>query len=153
MNWTPRITVTALAALLAMAPVAAFAQAGSSGAGSAGSASEGINGATPSNPGSIGGSTTMNAPASGQTYNGSSSQMGNMSSSGSGQGQQLSQDTVQNVQQQLQQQGYFKNAKVDGRWGPQTSQAVQSYQQAKGLPTTGQLDQQTLSALGVKQGG
>jgi peptidoglycan hydrolase-like protein with peptidoglycan-binding domain len=53
----------------------------------------------------------------------------------------------------LQQQGYYKNAKVDGRWGPHTRQAVESFQQAKGLPATGELDQQTLNALGVHQGG
>jgi len=33
--------------------------------------------------------------------------------------------------------------------GPQTRQAVQRFQQAKGLPSSGQLDQQTLAALGV----
>ena len=66
---------------------------------------------------------------------------------------QVSQATLENVQQQLQQQGYYKNAKVDGVWGPQTRQAVLSFQQAKGLQTTGQLDQQTLNALGMSQGG
>jgi peptidoglycan hydrolase-like protein with peptidoglycan-binding domain len=71
-----------------------------------------------------------------------------------GQGQQLPQSTLENVQQQLQQQGFYKNAKVDGRWGPQTRRAVQSFQQAKGMPATGQLDEQTLGALGVNnQGG
>jgi peptidoglycan hydrolase-like protein with peptidoglycan-binding domain len=66
----------------------------------------------------------------------------------------LSQATLQDVQQQLQQQGFYKNAKIDGKWGPHTRQAVQSFQQAKGLPATGQLDEQTLGALGVKsQGG
>jgi peptidoglycan hydrolase-like protein with peptidoglycan-binding domain len=66
----------------------------------------------------------------------------------------MSSNTLQNVQQQLQQQGYYQNAQVDGIWGPQTRQAVQSFQQAKGLPVTGHLDQQTLGALGVtEQGG
>ena len=69
------------------------------------------------------------------------------------QGQQWSQEEIQNVQQHLQQQGYYKNARVDGKWGPHTRQAVESFQQAKGLPTNGQLDQQTLHALGVNQGG
>ncbi len=90
--------------------------------------------------------------ASGQGVSGTSSQ----SYSGSGSGnQQLSQGTLESVQQQLQQQGYYKNAQVDGKWGPRTRQAVQSFQQAKGLPATGELDQQTLSALGVSnsQGG
>jgi peptidoglycan hydrolase-like protein with peptidoglycan-binding domain len=69
------------------------------------------------------------------------------------QGQQLSQDEIQNVQEHLQQQGYYKNARVDGVWGPRTRQAVESFQQAKGLPANGQLDQPTLNALGVNQGG
>jgi peptidoglycan hydrolase-like protein with peptidoglycan-binding domain len=59
---------------------------------------------------------------------------------------QLSQSKLEDVQQQLQQQGFYQAGKVDGRWGPQTRQAV--------LQATGQLDQQTLAALGVnKQGG
>ena len=51
----------------------------------------------------------------------------------------------------MQQQGFYKNSKVDGRWGPQTRRAVQSFQQAKGMPATGQLDEQTLGALGVNK--
>jgi peptidoglycan hydrolase-like protein with peptidoglycan-binding domain len=76
-----------------------------------------------------------------------------MNSGADDQGQQWSQEEIQNVQQHLQQQGYYKNARVDGKWGPHTRQAVESFQQAKGLPTNGQLDQQTLHALGVNQGG
>jgi peptidoglycan hydrolase-like protein with peptidoglycan-binding domain len=68
--------------------------------------------------------------------------------------EQLSQSDLQNVQQELQQKGFYKNAQVDGKWGPHTRRAVQSFQHAKGLPASGHLDQQTLAALGVnKQGG
>ena len=66
--------------------------------------------------------------------------------------QQLSQSTLEDVQQQLQQQGFYRTGRVDGRWGPQTHKAVLSFQQSKGLQATGQLDQQTLDALGVKGG-
>ncbi len=83
----------------------------------------------------------------------SSGNTGNMNSTEDDQGQQLSQHEIQNVQQHLQQQGYYKNARVDGKWGPRTREAVESFQQAKGLPAHGQLDQQTLNALGVNQGG
>jgi peptidoglycan hydrolase-like protein with peptidoglycan-binding domain len=94
-------------------------------------------------PGTAGVPTNPGAPTTAES--------GNTNSNGLH--QQLSQNEIQNVQQHLQQQGYYKNAKVDGRWGPHTQQAVESFQQAKGLPTTGQLDQQTLNALGVNLGG
>ena len=140
MNRTSRLATTALAVLFATAPVAAFAQSSATGApGVAGQSMSGANTANPgtANPGMATDTEAANSPASDST-----------------QGQRLSQSTVENVQQQLQQQGFYKNAKVDGRWGPQTRRAVQSFQQAKGLQATGHLDQQTLGALGVNsQGG
>jgi murein L,D-transpeptidase YcbB/YkuD len=162
-------TATTLAALLAAAPLA-FAQSGAQ------TGALGTGGSTSNQTGAANGSMTGNSAHSmqtapnatgtaGSTYsqgsNGMSSQgmsshgtqAGTMNSGGYGQGQQLSQSEVQNVQEHLQQQGFYKNAKVDGMWGPHTRQAVESFQQAKGLPATGQLDQQTLHALGVNQGG
>jgi peptidoglycan hydrolase-like protein with peptidoglycan-binding domain len=137
MNRTSRITATTLAALLAAAPAAAFAQSSTTGAPGSGTST--------SDPGMTTGAPTANQPTAAQP--------GGMTGD-TGQGQQLSQSTLENVQQQLQQQGFYKNAKVDGRWGPQTRRAVQSFQQAKGMPATGQLDEQTLGALGVNnQGG
>ena len=98
-----------------------------------------------SEPGMTTGAPTANQPTA--------TQPGGMTAD-IGQGQQFSQSTLENVQEQLQQQGFYKSAKVDGRWGPQTRRAVQSFQQAKGMPATGQLDEQTLGALGVNnQGG
>jgi peptidoglycan hydrolase-like protein with peptidoglycan-binding domain len=38
---------------------------------------------------------------------------------------------------------------VDGIWGQQTEQALRNFQQSKHLPGNGQLDSQTLAALGV----
>jgi peptidoglycan hydrolase-like protein with peptidoglycan-binding domain len=137
MNRPSRITVTTLAALLATAPVAAFAQSSSATPGTTGSPpSESTSGTNAANPG-----TATNAPPGGTAGD-------------NDQSQQLSQSELQNVQQQLQQQGFYKNAQVDGKWGPHTRRAVRSFQHAKGLPASGHLDQQTLAALGVnKQGG
>ena len=57
---------------------------------------------------------------------------------------------VRSVQQSLNQKGYDAGA-VDGRWGPSTESALRQFQEANGLAPTGNLDQQTLSALGVSQ--
>jgi murein L,D-transpeptidase YcbB/YkuD len=176
---TSFITATTLAAALVAAPVA-FAQSGAqTGAlGTGGSTSNQTGAANGSMTGNSalstqtvpqaapnsagrGGSTysqgtTNSMPSqgtSGASPQGGAIQSGNTNASDNGQGQQLSQEEIQDVQQHLQQQGFYKNAQVDGRWGPHTRQAVQSFQQAKGLPTTGQLDHQTLDALGVHQGG
>jgi hypothetical protein len=54
---------------------------------------------------------------------------------------------VRSVQQSLNQRGY--SVDVDGQWGPNTENAVRQFQQANGLPQTGDLNSQTLSALGV----
>ena len=154
MNRTSRLAATALTALLIGAP-AGFAATGlSSTTGSAPQSSQGTN--DTSAPSSNAGSMNQKSPTAGQNQgmNDTSNQNSSGSASGqSGGSEQLSQSTLENVQQQLQQQGYYKNAKVDGKWGPRTREAVTSFQQAKGLPATGQLDQQTLSALGVNQGG
>lgn len=139
------------------------AQTGSPGM-TSGSGQSGSSGMTTGQPGSSGMTTGAgNGSASGQGMSGTSSQShsgsgssqsGTMNSDNSGQNEQLSQGTLESVQQQLQQQGFYKNGQVDGKWGPHTQQAVQSFQHAKGLPATGKLDEQTLNALGVhNQGG
>ena len=63
--------------------------------------------------------------------------------------QSLSPDTIQSAQQALQQNGFYKGGKVDGKMGPKTRQAIRSFQHAKGLQASGHLNQRTLSALGV----
>jgi hypothetical protein len=55
---------------------------------------------------------------------------------------------VRNVQQSLNDKGYNAGP-TDGQWGPATEDAVRRFQRASGLPETGQLEQSTLSALGV----
>jgi putative peptidoglycan binding protein len=60
----------------------------------------------------------------------------------------LSPDGVREVQQALSKNG-FRAGPADGRWGPKTSEALKQFQQSKNLQAAGQLDQQTLSELGV----
>jgi peptidoglycan hydrolase-like protein with peptidoglycan-binding domain len=142
------LTATALAAMLTGAPMIASAAI----VGGASSNTAQANG-TPTDSGANEGQqpattspsvTGTNQPSSNVTTD---SNQGMTSQSGTD--QQLSQDTIQNVQQKLQQDGYYKGGHVDGMMGPHTRQAVQRFQQAKGLPSSGQLDQQTLAALGV----
>jgi len=57
-------------------------------------------------------------------------------------------ETVQRVQAALAQQGYYPG-QVDGQFSPQTEQALKQAQADMSLRPTGQLDQQTLFALGV----
>ena len=151
------ISAAALAAALAGAPIA-FAQSGAQ------TGALGTGGSTPNQTGAATVTTPNVGPGYSQGTPGTAgvpsnpgvpttARSGNMNSGANGLHQQLSKNEIQNVQQRLLQQGYYKNAKVDGRWGPHTQQAVESFQQAKGLPTTGQLDQPTLNALGVNQGG
>jgi peptidoglycan hydrolase-like protein with peptidoglycan-binding domain len=58
--------------------------------------------------------------------------------------------TVREVQQKLKQQGY--NVNVDGVMGPNTRTALRQFQQDQGISGNGQIDQQTLAALGVEGG-
>ena len=57
---------------------------------------------------------------------------------------------VRSAQQALKQKGFDAGA-IDGQLGPSTKSAIRDFQQAQGLPQSGELDQQTLSALGVDQ--
>jgi peptidoglycan hydrolase-like protein with peptidoglycan-binding domain len=69
---------------------------------------------------------------------------------GAQQQQARSPEVVKKVQQELKQQG-FDAGPVDGQWGPLTQQGVKKFQESKDLKATGQLDQQTLSALGIQE--
>lgn len=57
---------------------------------------------------------------------------------------------VRSVQQALKQKGYDVGT-IDGQIGPTTESALRNFQQQQGLPQSGNLDQPTLSALGVEQ--
>ena len=62
--------------------------------------------------------------------------------------QKLSRNEIRQVQQALDKNGQ-QVGRVDGRWGRKTSDALKQFQQSKGIQTNGQLDQQTLSDLGL----
>ena len=55
---------------------------------------------------------------------------------------------VRSVQQALNDKGYNAGY-VEGQWGHATKDAVRRFQQATGLAQSGELEQSTLSALGV----
>jgi hypothetical protein len=55
---------------------------------------------------------------------------------------------VRQVQQALDKDG-FKAGKTDGRWGPETANAVKQFQQSKQIQSNGRLDQQTIADLGL----
>ena len=65
-------------------------------------------------------------------------------------GSQLDNDqqVVREAQRALNDKGFSAGA-VDGVMGPHTEQALRDFQQSQGLNATGNLDQPTLSALGV----
>lgn len=54
------------------------------------------------------------------------------------------------VQQSLNDQGYDAG-KVDGKWGAKTAAALKKFQGDHGLQANGQIDAQTISALGITQ--
>jgi hypothetical protein len=58
-------------------------------------------------------------------------------------------DLVRQVQERLQAVG-FKPGAVDGTLGPQTREALRWFQNTKGLISTGEIDEKTLDALGVR---
>jgi len=60
----------------------------------------------------------------------------------------LSRNEIRQVQQALDKNGH-QVGRVDGRWGPKTSDALKQFQQSKNIEANGQLDQQTLSDLGL----
>lgn len=56
--------------------------------------------------------------------------------------------TVRQAQERLMSEGFDPGA-VDGRLGPQTRQGLKDFQESKGLEPSGQLDPQTIAALGL----
>jgi hypothetical protein len=68
-----------------------------------------------------------------------------------GKGVTLIQEQVKTAQQKLKDAGYDPGP-IDGIVGPKTRAAIRGFQQAKGLPVTGKLDQKTASAMGLQGG-
>lgn len=60
----------------------------------------------------------------------------------------LNQEQVKRLQRQLQQRGHYEGS-IDGIAGPQTSAALRSFQAGGGLTNSGQLDDETMAALGL----
>jgi hypothetical protein len=58
-------------------------------------------------------------------------------------------NTIRHVQSQLKSAGHDPGP-IDGSMSQSTTSALRSFQQQRGLPATGQLDPQTLSALGIQ---
>lgn len=65
--------------------------------------------------------------------------------------QQHDANTVRQVQEKLSAKGHDTGG-AEGVWGPQTEKALKDFQQAQGIEPSGELDQRTLSALGVEAG-
>lgn len=63
-------------------------------------------------------------------------------------GMKMSDSKVRDAQMALNDKG-FSVGSVDGRWGPNTENAVRQFQMSKGLTASGKLDAATMSALGV----
>jgi peptidoglycan hydrolase-like protein with peptidoglycan-binding domain len=55
---------------------------------------------------------------------------------------------IAHVQTELRQLGYYAGP-VDGSWGPESRAAMAAFQQARGLPASGQPDQASLNALAM----
>lgn len=58
-------------------------------------------------------------------------------------------EVIAQVQAELQRQGYDPGL-IDGDFGPATRAALLAYQQDNGLPVTGEIDEDTLGALGLE---
>lgn len=60
--------------------------------------------------------------------------------------------TIAEAQYQLMSRGFYR-ARIDGTYGSRTAFAVRAFQSSAGLPPTGRLDTQTLSALSSSDAG
>jgi hypothetical protein len=60
----------------------------------------------------------------------------------------VSEDLVRSVQEALGEQGH--EVSVDGIKGPETSQALEQFQESEGLQASGEIDEDTLRALGLE---
>jgi sporulation protein YlmC with PRC-barrel domain len=61
---------------------------------------------------------------------------------------QLSSSQIRKIQQELNKEG-FHAGQVNGQWSSETQTAIKNFQETKGLPATGDLDQRTIEALGL----
>lgn len=64
---------------------------------------------------------------------------------------QADKQTISKVQQALKDKGHYQG-QVDGKWDSESRAALRDFQQSQNIEVSGQLDSQTLSALGVQMG-
>jgi peptidoglycan hydrolase-like protein with peptidoglycan-binding domain len=92
--------------------------------------------------------TTSGSTSSDQTT--TSSQQQGSKAMGSTSTEQSNPTLVRSAQQALKQKGYDVGS-IDGQLGPSTESALRQFQEKEGLPRSGNLDQETLSKLGVNE--
>jgi peptidoglycan hydrolase-like protein with peptidoglycan-binding domain len=92
--------------------------------------------------------TTSGSAASGASSPSASGDKQSRSASAGGQSQTGGDERIKQVQQKLKDQGHDAGP-VDGVMGPKTQAALKEFQSAKGLKDSGQLDRETMAALGV----
>ena len=92
--------------------------------------------------------TQSSGAASGSTAGQASTEKSSgAAASGSTTSQAQSSDLVKQAQQKLSQAGH--KVQADGVMGPKTEAALKEFQQAKGIEASGELNKDTLAALGV----
>jgi peptidoglycan hydrolase-like protein with peptidoglycan-binding domain len=98
----------------------------------------------------------MNAPSQNADQAKDQSQSQNQSGNQQAQNEikpsSLDRQQIRHIQTALDHKG-FNVHRVDGKWGPETEAALKKFQQKQNLQGNGQLDQQTLAALGVNVNG
>jgi peptidoglycan hydrolase-like protein with peptidoglycan-binding domain len=92
--------------------------------------------------------TTSGGAASGASSPSAFSDKQSPSASAGRQSQAGGDEKIKQVQQKLKDQGHDAGP-VDGVMGPKTQAALKGFQSAKGLKDSGQLDRETMAALGV----
>jgi peptidoglycan hydrolase-like protein with peptidoglycan-binding domain len=92
--------------------------------------------------------TTSGGAASGASSPSASGDKQSPSASAGSQSQAGGDEKIKQVQQKLKDQGHDAGP-VDGVMGPKTQAALKEFQSAKGLKDSGQLDRETMAALGV----
>lgn len=92
--------------------------------------------------------TTSGSAASGASSPSASGDKQPRSASAGGQSQAGGDERIKQVQQKLKDQGHDAGP-VDGVMGPKTQAALKEFQSAKGLKDSGQLDRETMAALGL----
>lgn len=68
-------------------------------------------------------------------------------------GSGLSKDMILKVQSRLHDLGFYVRDNIDGIWGPNTETALRNFQRTKNLAPTGQINIDTLNALGLANEG